>query len=196
MPTDEGPIDAHEMSRSANAPLLGAPFRSGGAKPVAVTAAVPADDASWRERLTSAQFFVLRKQGTEPPGSSESEGGLCFALQQTWGTKYPERGGYSCSGCGSTLYWANHKIGCGCGWPAFYDSAEGAVLERPDSDRTEIVCATCDGHLGHIFRGEGFGTPTDARHCVNGCALTYDPQAPQPSDIQRQYHLCLRPIPL
>jgi len=64
-----------------------------------------------------------------------------------------------------------------CGWPAFYEGLPGAIKELPDPDgrRIEIVCAACDGHMGHVFKGEGFPTPTDARHCVNGISLKYTP---------------------
>ena len=75
-------------------------------------------------------------------------------------------------------------MGCGCGWPAFYDCVEGAVDERPEYNDplssaptkygVEAVCKACGGHLGHVIRGEGLGTPTDARHCINGAVLRYD----------------------
>lgn len=78
-------------------------------------------------------------------------------------------------GCGAPLYTAKTKFDSGCGWPAFYDGIPGAILEKPDADgrRIEIVCANCGGHLGHVFRGEGFNTPTDARHCVNSVSISY-----------------------
>ena len=162
----------------------------------ALRLAVPADAAAGRPTLTLMQHDVLRQKGTEPVGFSESEGGLEFALERDFGTKFPAVGGYACASCDNLLYWANHKMGCGCGWPAFWDAAPGAVREirpnlfSPPGAGVEIVCATCDGHLGHVVRFEGFGTPTDARHCVNGCCLVYVRDAPQPEDVPRQYHLC------
>ena len=94
------------------------------------------------------------------------------------------------------MYWARAKIGTGTGWPSFYVAVEGAVTERPDGSRNEIVCANCAAHLGHVFKGESFGTPTDARHCVNGVCLNYDEGAKgQPDDLKRMFHLTLGGVP-
>lgn len=100
-------------------------------------------------------------------------------------TKYPSEGAYACVGCGQPLYYAKQNFSSGCGWPAIYDGVPGAVEERPDADgaRVEIVCSKCNGHLGHVFKGEGFPTPTDARHCVNGICLSYELSANQPADV-------------
>ena len=192
MPVDEGAISAHEFARSANA--------------IPLTA--PPDGQDARDGLTSLQEGVLARGATEAAGTFENPGGLDFELEASFGTKYPQTGAFHCVRCNAALYWARAKIGCGCGWPAFYDSVEGAVDERPDlsatydpSDRfdgarTEIACASCDGHLGHVFRGEKFGTPTDARHCVNGVVLRYDETTPgQPDSLKRMFHLTLAGIP-
>eukprot|EP00803_Ostreobium_quekettii_P002753 evm.model.scf_527.4 EVM.evm.TU.scf_527.4 scf_527:49297-50380(+) len=84
---------------------------------------------------------------------------------------------YKCAGCGAALYKSEHKFDSGCGWPAFYDEIEGAVKRNEDVSmgmrRVEIVCSKCDGHLGHVFEGEGFPTPTDVRHCVNSLSLSF-----------------------
>lgn len=84
---------------------------------------------------------------------------------------------YACAGCAAPLYRATHKFASGCGWPAYFDSIPGAVRRHEDRAfgmlRTEIVCANCGGHLGHVFKGEGFDTPTDERHCVNSVSLTF-----------------------
>ena len=84
---------------------------------------------------------------------------------------------YACAGCGTPLYAARHKFSSGCGWPAYFDSLPGAVKRHEDRTlgmvRTEIVCANCGGHLGHVFKGEGFPTPTDERHCVHSVSLTF-----------------------
>ena len=84
---------------------------------------------------------------------------------------------YTCAGCDAPLYTARHKFSSGCGWPAYFDSIPGAVTRHEDRAhgmvRTEIVCANCGGHLGHVFKGEGFDTPTDERHCVNSVSLSF-----------------------
>ena len=129
-------------------------------------------------RLTPNQFAVLRNKATEPGGYSENtEGELEYELKKELGTKYPKEGTYECAGCGKPLYKAVSKFDSGCGWPAFYEGLPGAIKEVADADgyRVEIVCAACDGHLGHVFRGESFPTPTDERHCVNGISLKYTP---------------------
>jgi peptide-methionine (R)-S-oxide reductase len=113
------------------------------------------------------QFRILREKGTEAPGSG------------TYDKHYPEQGVYSCAGCNAPLYKASHKFSSGCGWPAYFDSIPGAVVRHEDRTfgmaRTEIVCANCGGHLGHVFKGEGFSTPTDERHCVNSISLSFSP---------------------
>ncbi|KAF4595834.1 hypothetical protein GQ602_001447 [Ophiocordyceps camponoti-floridani] len=122
----------------------------------------------WRAVLSKEQFRILREKGTEAPGSG------------TLNAHYPEQGVYSCAGCCKPLYKASHKFKSGCGWPAYFDSIPGAVTRREDRTlgmtRTEIVCSNCGGHLGHVFKGEGFSTPTDERHCVNSVSLTFSPE--------------------
>lgn len=133
----------------------------------------------WVTLLTPNQFAVLRKQATEPPGFSEATPGeLEYQLKKELGTKYPKEGVYDCVACGSALYTANSKFDSGCGWPAFYEGIPGAIKEIPDKDgrRVEIVCNNCGSHLGHVFKNEGFPTPTNERHCVNGICLTYKKQ--------------------
>ncbi|KAJ4160533.1 hypothetical protein NW754_003653 [Fusarium falciforme] len=121
----------------------------------------------WRAVLNKEQFRILREKGTEAPGSG------------TYDKHYPEQGVYSCAGCNAPLYKASHKFSSGCGWPAYFDSIPGAVVRHEDRTfgmaRTEIVCANCGGHLGHVFKGEGFNTPTDERHCVNSISLSFSP---------------------
>lgn len=119
----------------------------------------------WRHRLTPEQFRVLRLKATEPPGTGRYN-------------TMKDRGIYVCGGCEAPLYRSDTKFDSGCGWPAFYEGIPGAVKEVPDADghRVEIVCKQCDGHLGHVFKGEGFPTPTDARHCVNSASLHFNPQ--------------------
>ncbi|KAI0026098.1 SelR-domain-containing protein [Xylariomycetidae sp. FL0641] len=121
----------------------------------------------WRAVLNKEQFRILREKGTEAPGSGQYD------------KHFAETGVYTCAGCDAPLYKANHKFKSGCGWPAYYDSIPGAVTRHTDSswgmERTEIVCSNCGGHLGHVFKGEGYPTPTDERHCVNSISLTFSP---------------------
>lgn len=160
-------------------------------------------DEEWRSKLTVDQYSILRKGDTEPPYfSEETPGQLEHDLVQRFGSKYPAEGGYRCAGCNNLLYYARAKFGSRCGWPSFYAAVPGAVEElsveespRPGEDdstgesgasKMEIRCGRCDGHLGHVFRGEGIrGIPADgARHCVNGLALTYDETPEQPDSIK------------
>ena len=125
-------------------------------------------DKDWKERLTSEQYKVLRKRGTERPYAGKLY-------------RHKQEGTYHCAGCDTPLFLSQHKFDSGSGWPAFFDSVPGAVREKPDGRRTEVVCAVCKGHLGHVFRNEGFGTPTDLRHCVNSVSLTFkDPSGNAP----------------
>lgn len=89
----------------------------------------------------------------------------------------PTEGVYTCAGCDAPLYTAQHKFKSGCGWPAFFDAIPGAVTRHSDRtfgmERIEIVCSNCGGHLGHVFKGEGYSTPTDERHCVNSVSMNF-----------------------
>lgn len=111
--------------------------------------------------LNERESYVILHQGTEPPGP----GGYTM-------TKDP--GTYVCRQCNAQLYRATDKFESHCGWPSFDDEIEGAVQRRPDPDgsRTEIVCANCGGHLGHVFLGERF-TPKNTRHCVNSISMRF-----------------------
>ena len=138
---------------------------------------LPKDEAGWRAILNPNQFAVLRQKATEPAGYSEkTPGELEYDLKKSTGTKYPKEGVFTCVACGTPLYSASAKFDSACGWPAFYQGVEGAIKEVPDSDgrRVEIVCSNCDSHLGHVFKNEGFPTPTNERHCVNGICLKYE----------------------
>ncbi|CAM1506412.1 Fc.00g060530.m01.CDS01 [Cosmosporella sp. VM-42] len=121
----------------------------------------------WRAVLNKEQFRILREKGTEAPHSGKFD------------KHYPEEGVYTCAGCNAPLYKANHKFSSGCGWPAYFDNIPGAVTRHEDKAfgmaRTEIVCSNCGGHLGHVFKGEGFKTPTDERHCVNSVSMNFSP---------------------
>jgi len=122
-------------------------------------------DAEWRKRLTPEAYEVLRGHGTERPGSG------CFV-----GTHEP--GTYLCAGCGNPLFRSGEKFESGTGWPSFTRPVEpGAVVEHRDLAhgmiRTEVRCARCDGHLGHVFPDGP--PPTGLRYCMNSVALTHRP---------------------
>ena len=139
---------------------------------------MPTTVEGWKTVLSPNQFAVLRQAATEPPGYSENTPGeLEYELKASTGSKTPSSGVFECVGCGAPLYKADTKFDSGCGWPAFYTGMPGAIKEKPDADgrRVEIVCNNCDSHLGHVFKGENFPTPTNERHCVNGICLTYNP---------------------
>jgi len=123
-------------------------------------------DAEWRKILASEQFAILREKATEAPFSGEYDG------------LYAD-GVYACAACGQVLFDSTTKFDAHCGWPSFYDARSGSVEFRVDDslgmNRTEVVCSNCGGHLGHIFEGEGFETPTDKRYCINSLSLKFKP---------------------
>jgi peptide-methionine (R)-S-oxide reductase len=129
---------------------------------------LPATEDEWRVRLTPEEFRVLRQAGTE----------------RAWSGEYVEtktEGMYACRACGAELYPSDAKFDSHCGWPSFDSCLPGAVTEIDDSSmgmvRTEIRCARCDSHLGHVFKGEMM-TPKNTRHCVNSVSVRLDPSKP------------------
>ncbi|TLE16441.1 methionine-R-sulfoxide reductase [Helicobacter apodemus] len=112
-------------------------------------------------KLNTEEQRVILHKGTEAPFSGKYE-------------NFFEKGIYVCKQCGNELYSSESKFHSGCGWPSFDDCIQNAIKEQLDADgrRVEIVCAKCGGHLGHIFKGEGF-TPKNTRHCVNSISLDF-----------------------
>lgn len=120
-------------------------------------------DEQWRTELNSEEYRVLREAGTEAPFIGEY-------------TDTETNGIYACRACGAELFRSDAKFHSGCGWPSFFTPlAAETVTEIKDIShgmvRTEIRCAACDSHLGHVFKGEGYEVPTDERWCINSVAL-------------------------
>lgn len=128
-----------------------------------MTHEVQKTEEQWRAELSPQEFHVLREAGTEAPFSHPYE-------------TDPTVGVFECRACGAELFRSETKFDAHCGWPAFYAPlAEDRVEYHADNSlgrsRTEVRCAKCGSHLGHVFEGEGFPTPTDLRYCINGVAL-------------------------
>lgn len=123
-------------------------------------------EAEWKARLSPEQFRVLRKHGTERAGSSPLDAEKRAGL-------------FRCAGCGQALFGADTKFDSGTGWPSFFRPLEGAIATTTDRSffmtRTEVHCANCGGHLGHVFPDGPH--PTGQRYCMNGVSLTFEPAA-------------------
>ncbi len=124
-------------------------------------------DEQWREQLSREEYQVLRQAGTE----------------RAWKGEYTDtetEGVYSCRACSAELFTSSAKFHSNCGWPSFYQPSEGDNVElitdrSMGMKRVEVRCASCGSHLGHVFEGEGFPTPTDQRYCINSVSLQLRP---------------------
>ncbi|GAA1087545.1 peptide-methionine (R)-S-oxide reductase MsrB [Tsukamurella spumae] len=124
-------------------------------------------DSEWRQRLSAPEFRVLRQAGTEAPFTGEY-------------TDTKTSGVYRCRACGEELFRSDSKFDSHCGWPSFFSPLAGEkIIERVDTSlgmrRVEVLCANCGSHLGHVFEGEGYDTPTDLRYCINSISMRLEP---------------------
>jgi peptide-methionine (R)-S-oxide reductase len=131
--------------------------------------AVEKTEAQWRAQLTPFEYAVLREAATERPGTGEY-------------TDNKRVGIYRCRACDAELFRSDGKFDSHCGWPSFFTPLAGdSVIEIVDDSlgmvRTEVVCANCHSHLGHVFAGEGYDTPTDLRYCINSVSMTFEETA-------------------
>lgn len=126
-------------------------------------------DEQWRSELTPDEYAVLRQAGTERPFVGEY-------------TDTTTEGVYACRACGAELFTSETKFESHCGWPSFYTPLAGESVEYlednslPGRPRVEVRCAGCGSHLGHVFEGEGYPTPTDQRYCINSISMRFEPK--------------------
>ena len=134
-------------------------------------AKVVKSEDEWRAQLSPQEYAVLRQAATERPFTGEY-------------TDNKRVGVYRCRACGNELFRSQTKFDSHCGWPSFFSPLAGdRIIERRDTSlgmaRTEVLCANCHSHLGHVFEGEGYGTPTDLRYCINSISLTFEEEPEQ-----------------
>lgn len=137
--------------------------------PAAQVGKVVKSEEEWRSQLSRTEYQVLREAGTERPFTGE------YTDTTTAGT-------YHCRACDTVLFRSNQKFESHCGWPSFFAPlAEDRVVYIEDRSmfgkRVEVRCAACDSHLGHVFEGEGYATPTDLRYCINSVSMRFEPES-------------------
>lgn len=155
-------IDAYSNDMSS-----GSPAQDGPVRPDGLPYSVVLSEENWKKKLSPQEYHVLREAGTEPPFSGEF-------------TEHALLGVYSCKACGHKLFSSETKFDSHCGWPSFFTPLAGdTVVLLEDRSlgtlRTEVRCAQCGGHLGHVFEGEGYSTPTDLRFCINSVSVSFEP---------------------
>lgn len=148
---------------------MSSPKKDGPAKPDGSAYDVTKSEDEWKDSLSREEYYVLREAGTEPPFTGE------YTDTKTVGT-------YRCRACQAELFSSESKFDSHCGWPSFFTPLAGdSVVLLEDRSllggvRTEARCAKCGSHLGHVFTGEGYETPTDQRWCINSISITLDPK--------------------
>ena len=148
---------------------MSSPKKDGPARPDGSAYDVTKSEDEWKDSLSREEYYVLREAGTEPPFTGE------YTDTKTVGT-------YRCRACQAELFSSDSKFDSHCGWPSFFTplAADSVVLLEDRSllggVRTEARCAKCGSHLGHVFEGEGYDTPTDQRWCINSISITLDPK--------------------
>ncbi len=150
------------MPRHHSTPAADGPHRPDGSAYQVVR-----DESEWQAQLSPLEYHVLREAGTEAPFTGEY-------------TDTEIEGVYCCRACGAELFRSTEKFHSHCGWPSFFAPADSeAVITLADNSlgqpRIEVRCASCGGHLGHVFAGEGYPTPTDLRYCINSVSLRMNP---------------------
>jgi peptide-methionine (R)-S-oxide reductase len=156
------------LTGAAGAAILGVvSFRGGRAMAKGEKAEIVRTDAEWRKLLSPERYEILRKHGTEPPGSSPLD-------------REKRKGIFACAGCDLPLYSSETKFESGTGWPSFWQPLPNAIGTSVDKTlfmtRTEVHCRRCEGHLGHVF--EDGPKPTGLRYCMNGLSLIFKPETP------------------
>jgi peptide-methionine (R)-S-oxide reductase len=143
------------------------PAADGSTRPDGTDYAIVKDETDWKAALNPMEYHVLREAGTEAPFVGEY-------------TDTKTEGVYRCRACNAELFRSDTKFDSHCGWPSFFSPlAQDSVVYIEDRGlgrvRTEVRCANCGSHLGHVFEGEGYGTPTDLRYCINSISVTLEP---------------------
>lgn len=143
------------------------PRKDGARRPDGTEYEIRKPEEAWAAQLTPQEYHVLREAGTEAPFVGEY-------------TDTKTEGVYSCRACGAELFKSSSKFDSHCGWPSFFEPlAKDSVVYLKDASmgrtRTEVRCAACGGHLGHVFEGEGYDTPTDLRYCINSISIRMHP---------------------